>query len=425
MARVFASGFIGDLTTTGKNEWISRNGAAYSRVTSPVPTGERYAMRVTGLTSGTASRVGQQFASTVAEGTDIFQRFKFYYVTAPSADNTFAASGTSGSAISDVRLVLTSSGTIKLTETGTGTIATSSALTTSTWYTIELRTRRDATTPNAGADQVELRIDGVSIGSSSSVSIASQQTGFIIGGNLAGEAQTQGDWYFASCLVHDSTGSVHTSWPGVNARTTYLRPDGTGTYDEPTANGAATNWECVDEDSPDGTTTYANMSANSASWAASGSRLLVTLEASSVGGIGSSDTIETVGVGVVWSAATAAACTVQPGLRSGGSTVDVGTGRSITTTTDSFLDDATTTSIYAFQHTDPTDSNAWTTSKLDSLEIGGRGSDTSPNCRVTALWALVIYTPAAGAAGQPITKRYAGVPFMRRGGATFGQGWVH
>lgn len=37
---------------------------------------------------------------------------------------------------------------------------------------------------------------------------------------------------------------------------------------------------------------------------------------------------------------------------------------------------------------------------------------------------IVDYTPA-GASGQPTTKRHGGVPFMRLGGASFGQGWVH
>lgn len=53
-----------------------------------------------------------------------------------------------------------------------------------------------------------------------------------------------------------------------------------------------------------------------------------------------------------------------------------------------------------------------------------RAEWTSSTARLGVSVISSFVAPAA-AGGQPTTKRWGGVPFMRLGGTTFGQGWVH
>jgi len=359
-----------------------------------VPRGPN-CLRVNSLVSATRKRVSMAFGTAV-NGRHYFIRGYLYVATDPSGNNAclHVGNGSSDTNSSRLMLWLTSSRTLILRNAGS-TIFTSAALAANTHTRIEVRFKRDATTPNAGADEIELRIDGSSVFSTSTGSISTAASFVAVGGNIQAEAQTQGDWYWSDLAINDDQGTFQNSWPGSGAHAP-MRPDGTGTFDEPTPNGAANNWDCVDEAVPDNTTTYANMGTNSASWAAAGSRLLMTLQSAASAGIGASDVIACVAVGVIWSSATAATSQAQPGLRSGGSTIDVGTGRSITTTTDSFIDDSDVNMMYAPQHQDPASAD-WTPATLDSLEIGCRSTDTSPNARITAVWALVDYLQQAAA----------------------------
>lgn len=56
----------------------------------------------------------------------------------------------------------------------------------------------------------------------------------------------------------------------------------------------------------------------------------------------------------------------------------------------------------------------------DGMTLVMDDADPSASFVGVAVWAA----NAGAAAGQPTTKRYAGVPHMRRGGPTFGHGWV-
>jgi hypothetical protein len=55
--------------------------------------------------------------------------------------------------------------------------------------------------------------------------------------------------------IADNTGSINNAFLG-DVRVEAIRPTGTGTYADFTPNGAANNWDCVDEAAQDGDTTY-------------------------------------------------------------------------------------------------------------------------------------------------------------------------
>lgn len=63
-------------------------------------------------------------------------------------------------------------------------------------------------------------------------------------------------------VVMDTTGSKNNDFLGAEARVYYLRPNGVGAAAQWAANGAATNWESVDEIVEDGDTTYTSESVS-------------------------------------------------------------------------------------------------------------------------------------------------------------------
>lgn len=399
MGRLHTAGCTGALATAKASEFSSAVGSP-TRSTTVVPPGSLYSCRIGDLASGTKQAV--DFYSLVTSTNWMYWRWKFRLGTAPSATNFIAGCSTTALTVGAMRVSLTSAGALSVYQ-DTTVLFTSSALSVNTWYRVEIGFLQGA----AGTGRIILRIDGTDVYDSGvSRTFGGTLDQWHLGGNLAAEAQTQGEWWFADMALNDDQGSTQTSWPGAGC-ITYLRPTGAGTYDVSfTANGAGTNPECVDEVDPDNATTYANGTVNSTSWSV-GARLLMACTNAADAGIGSSDVITLIGIGVVWSSATAATSTVQPGYRSGGTDVDAGTARVMNLTTDSFIDDTPATAQYSPRYTDPAAAD-WTPTTLDSLEIGCRATDTSPNTRVTTIWALVEYVPAV-ASGQPAKRRMGSV----------------
>jgi hypothetical protein len=283
--------------------------------------------------------------------------------------------------------------------------ATSAVLSLDTWYYLGYRHKRDAGSPNTTLDEVEFEIDEVDVYLSTTQAIASAPRELTIGGNLQGEAQTQGEWFFSNCAVNDSNtnhGGTHSGLPDNNRVVNYLFPNGAGNVCDVSPTGAATVHEALDEEGLDGDTSYALMATASADWTSSGNRCLVALGDASGSGIGSEDTI--VLLGIEWVAQLAATSSqVWPGLRSGGSTVDVGGAASTIASSSQywFIDDVTATNMPVWQLTNPVSAVAWTASDLDSLEIGFRGNDAD-DVKVSALRAIVEFVDnAPGVSGVP------------------------
>lgn len=395
MARLATVGYIGDPATVGKSEIQAVGpGTAPTQEGTIVRTGDKYSLKITGLTSASRTGIGVRPSSSAPDGTDFYYRIPLRVATRPSAANQIFGVATTSTTTpaTDMNLRLLSTGELEFRD-NTTVLHTTAVLSLDTWYEVAVHWKRHATTPNAGQDTLELKLDGTTVYTSTTASIASAYQTLIVGGNLGAEAQNVGTWYFGPLAINDSNGSNETSWPSTTARVTYLWPTGTGTLNEPTPNTGA-NWECVDDLVADNTTTYAQMTTNSASWAAAGSRLLMTCQDASVGGIGASDTIAFVSIGVVWSSASAGTSAVAAGIRSNGSNFDCGSALTISTTTDSWLDDGPV--AYTPQYVDPGTSVAWTVSGVDAMEIGARGSDTTPNAQVTQVYAIVEFTPAVG-----------------------------
>lgn len=403
MARLITIGCAGDIGIAGRCEPHTLHPTVPARETSVVPTGERFSARITGLTSGQRAGFVQRAANAMVDTDTYYLRFRIRVATLPSGDNVIFGFANGTTALSDLRIRLKSTGYLELMDSTTVLDTSSAALSLNTWYRIELAVKRNT---GAGDSELEWRIDGaVEYGPATTLSLFSGTTNYRevqFGGNLTLEAQTAGDWYIASVVLNDSTGSYHTSWVG-DSRLTYafVESGSTPTYDEPTATGAASNVAVFQVDPPgDATAVYAACVANSSSFAVANSRFLAPCQSASAVGIGASDTIHGLAIGMMWASASAGTSALCAGVKSG-SAADMGTAKTIATTAPSFIDDTFPTNNYEWQSVDPVDAAAWTATKIDALEIGFRASDTTPNARVVGLWAIIEYTPAAGSASLP------------------------
>lgn len=250
----------------------------------------------------------------------------------------------------------------------------SSALNADQWYRIELAYDYSATTLNA-------YIDGVSFASGSGQSIGEQPELIRFGAVTS----TTCDIYIDDIAVNDETGTAQNSLPGAGS-IVHMQPDGAGDNN----NASSGDYTDVDEVTPDGATTKAVLDADN-------DILDVTCESSSNAGIGSSDTITLVQVGIHEGAVSAAAESWALRIKSAsGGTTTQGTTTSHNDTTYKTNGD-TLPKIYTLtSYTDPTTSSAWTptgTNSLDNMQIGVKAIDATPDINVSTLWALVEYIP--------------------------------
>ena len=121
-------------------------------------------------------------------------------------------------------------------------------------------------------------------------------------------------------------------------------------------------------------------------------------ESSSAAGIGSTDTISVIQVGVREAPLTAAADSYALRIKSAssGTTIE-GTTLTHNDTTYKTNGDALPRIYSLTSYTDPTTAVAWTptgTNSLDNMQVGVHAIDATPDILTSTLWALVEYVPS-------------------------------
>lgn len=164
-----------------------------------------------------------------------------------------------------------------------------------------------------------------------------------------------------------------------------LRPNADGDDVAWTANGAAADWDCVDESSSDEDTTYISVAATEAS----NFDELLNLPAS---GLSVGDTINSVALTL-----RARSVTVPPDMNflwKENSVKSVGATNTLTT---SYVDYTETRTVR------PSDSAAWTVSDVDALQVGIRrvGDAVKGTARCTKVFVVIDYT--AGGLNRSLT----------------------
>lgn len=233
---------------------------------------------------------------------------------------------------------------------GTGggtTLGTSAgALATSTWYYLEFKVTINNTTGT-----MEMRTNGssfISLTAQNNRASANNQANIVRFGYDTAQNWT-GTWVLDDIVIMDGNGSPN-SYLG-EKRIYAISPTGAGTTTQLTPNGAANNWDCVDEAIADDDTTYvASATANNLDTYA-----LADLPP----GL---QNISGVGVRCMAGKSDAGARSVTPMVRTGGTNY-AGTTQALTT---SYADYQ---SVWA---TNPNTTSAWAASDVNALEAGVR-----------------------------------------------------
>jgi hypothetical protein len=386
MGRLHSIGYELNSNVAGV-EWSAVNGTG-ATIQSTTVRGGSYAGKILNPATGVRTGWAHQITNTLPA--DFYCRLYLCIHTRPNVRTSIGMFHDSTSLTADSAprggIELDTDGTLVLTSWQTGArvqIGSASAvLALDTWYRIEMRQESAAA---AGSNTLQARLDGTQFAGSTTQTVTNDSDCFRIGANLKAETCTSGEWYFDDLAWNDSTGTDQNSWPGDGA-IVHLHPDSTG-------------WQCVDEVTPDDATSYWSLLVDSAN-STSPDRLDVNCEAFTP----SAASITLVSVGTRTGATTAASCSWVPRVKSqaSGTVVEGVSSASSSTSFNTFTSIATTRQYRLTQYTDPQAGGPWTVPLLNSMQIGVRAPDATPDVKVTTLWALVEYVPADATSPAPV-----------------------
>jgi len=380
MARLFHSGFEQDSSIA----WTYNTSQPFLIQAAAARTGS-FGLRIQSMTSGTP--MGYGLRVHLITGSQYFARVYFRPQTLPSGSNTIFSINLSNPASSGPRLTLESNGTLILRNASHTQVGSPSvALSTGTWYMIELMADR---THASGSNQLAARLNGVVFASTSTDTTTTSLGEVAVGGNLNSEAQTTGVWWFDDLSVNDSTTSIDNTYPG-EGRIIDLRPNAAGDANAfPTAVGGtagqANNYTRVNKVAPSPSVYNQATAANQED--------LFNVDASGLGLV----SIVSVAVGTYFATAGADATTavVPELLKTSGGTIMQ--GRSFKPNSTNFTwngNNGTFTLVYPILTNVDPDGNPWTPATLDTMQIGYKQTALGTNnTRASQIWATVEYGP--------------------------------
>jgi hypothetical protein len=372
VARLWSCGFeLGSLA-------IELAGPGNATIEGTTKRSGDYSCKIGTLVSATTQHVVHTFASPAGNG-PYYARAYFRFATLPSAENTCMALLSATTIVA--RITIGSGGALTLYDEDGQIGSASSALSTNTWYRIEMAL--DAT--GAGAtDTVRGYLDGAEFAGSATRNLSTGVDVIRVGGNLNAEAQTQGEWYIDDLAINDSTvGGGHTGLPGAGG-IRHMQPDGAG--DDAAGTGTFAD---IDDVPPDDATSFIVVAGGV------GNRANYAFESWANAGGAADDVITLVSVGTRQTAASAVAAQWSCELKSqSAGTLDTGAGKSHDDTTWRTNGDANPRNYDLTSYVDPQGGGAWTPALLNTAIAGVIRNDASPDLHVSALWLLVEFTPA-------------------------------
>jgi hypothetical protein len=379
MARLWSCGFELQ-STTSLMEWDTTTGSP-SINTSTKRSGEA-ALRCN--TTSTTAYISHRFRSNDLE--DVYIRFYLYIATSPSVTTTISDYGDGSFQASKIRLRADRKLEVtynNLTVSGTGT----TVLNTGQWYRIEYY--YDETN-----NKVTLKIDGnTELNAVSNNDVGGG--GFVRFGVID---SATADLYFDDIAINDTSGSFQNSWAGAGS-IVHLNPSAAGDNAAWPRAGtdSGANWSQANSVPPNDATAYLNRS--------SGQPIDDhKVQDPTNRGIGSSDTITLVAVGVRGGSTSNTANTgrnLNLRLKSAsGGTLATATSIDFSINGWTTHSDPTPRVYKLTRYTDPTTGSAWTvtgTNSLTNMQIGVQPSASSTTVvRYTEVWALVEYVPSGG-----------------------------
>ncbi|NTV31323.1 DUF2341 domain-containing protein [candidate division WWE3 bacterium] len=373
--RLWSAGFELN-STTADMEYTANIGTTPSISSGTVRSGT-YSLQ-TNLGSDGTSGIRYAFA-TADTATRTFFRAYIRVATLPNATTTIMTlrdlAGTD-----QAGLRMTTGGALQLyNEEDSAQIGSnSSALSTNTWYRLELAA--DFGTAATGDTRVAARIDGNEFALSTTTNWANGTAAVTIGILTTATA----NFYWDDLAVNQDAYTGQENWPGAG-NIVYLHPDGNGTN-----TGWTGDYTAVDEVTPNDATDYINCTstANIEDY---------TYQDSSAVGLGSNDVIRLVEGWTRIGASATGARTHTLAIFSGAAS-DSGAATSVNSTTWYTNDDTIPRNAEVTSYDMPGGANVLsiTPTDLDGFTTRLTSTDCTPNVRITAVWLLVEYVPAEG-----------------------------
>lgn len=376
MARLLSCGF--ELQSVAANVEITTNGLGGTDGidTSTFRSGLA-SLRIT--LAASFSWVNYQWKGTANSG-EAFVRVCMNFSSLPGAGTVELFTLSDNVAVNQALYVrYNATGTLlQLIDNAGAVIGSSPAVTTGTWYVVEVRAIGGVGTGTAVA-----RLNGVQFASSTTATVADFNSVYL---GVAFAASTI-TYFFDDIAINDTTGTVQNSFPGLG-KIIHLQPNAAGDNNAWTVQvggtaGAANNFSRVKEITPNDVIDYNGevLSGNTDDY-----NLLDTPSA-----IAASDTIVLVQVGVRYRAVVAAAeAAFQLRIKkASGGTVTSSTA--ITPNATAFKTNANAVPrIYPLTlYVDPDASN-WTKATLDTTQIGYNISTTNTNAaNISTVWLLI------------------------------------
>jgi hypothetical protein len=395
MARLFTSGWeLQDVLDGGAafGSWDAVVGTSIAAVAGTAArTGER-GLRVN-PGAAAANSLEKRFAVD-ATTNDCYCRFYLYIQTSLSAQSTLLH-GLDTLAVS-FAVRLNTDNTLELWTNAAQIGSDSAALSTATWYRIEV-----GLVNSTGV--VTAYVDGASF-ASGTVTAGREDVSFI---SLGLHTQnTTGEVYFDDVAVNTETGSVQNSLPG-EGHDIVLMPNGDGDNAMGSRGGtdSGSDWGQVDEKPPNDVTDYYVLDVNND---------IIDLNIEEAGVIPDGATIKLVQVGVRHMAVSASQLAYEARIKSQASgAVLTGTSTTHNDTTWKTNGDTAPLNYTLTSYTDPQAGGPWTKALLGTAQIGVRCTDATPDMRISTLWAYVEYMEVSATNLQDPILAGGVVPFPR------------
>ncbi len=275
-------------------------------------------------------------------------------------------------------LTLNHDGAVNIENGDTGAIlATTEKLVNNRWYEFELHYKYVDGTNDVWA----LKLEGQTLASGTTAFGARDSIRYISAGMISGSGV-----FYGQALHVDDIAVNYDDWPG-DGHIVHMQPNAAGDFN----NAVSGDYTSVDEITPNDATDIAVLDDNN-------DILDVNLESSSNAGIPSTASIRLVSVGTRLAGAAAGTPTHQTRVKSqaSGTVKDSGT---LSTTNTAYKTNAPVGSgtygdiilYYLTSYLDPQAGGVWTTSLLDSAQIGVKAINATPDINLSTLWLLVEY----------------------------------
>lgn len=305
----------------------------------------------------------------------IYFSFGFYYATKPSSNHEPIADVQTSASTMKLRVAINSSGNILAINTSGTTLATSStALSATTWYIISVMggTGAAANWSIDIRDSTGALVEAMS-GTGDQTATNAGQIAIGKTANLNGNTV---DYYYDDLVIADD------AMPNNNIQIKILKPNGDGFYPGTGYSATGTPWWGMLDEIPFVSSDYLLTSVGV------GNKYTATIEDSTTASI--SGTIHSVKPIIF---------TRRDFLETNSSMV-YRSGSTDTSVLGASLPSPTVVYTFDIANVDPSTSSAWTTSGLDSLEVGV--IDADPEYRFVAADAEVAFTPSSGRSKVPI-----------------------